>query len=74
MLPGVRFEWGQLRAGPKLLFSVGAEAARLLAGRSRPIINLFSRGCPRFKTVPVFKGPHGAGPLELGSGTGYLSY
>ena len=59
---GAGFEWGQLRAGPKLLFSVGVEAARLLAGRSRRITNLLGRGSPSFKTVPMFKGPHGAGP------------
>ena len=74
MLPGVRFEWGQLRAGPKLLFSVGVEAVHLLAGRSRFMINLLSQGCLSFKTVPMFKGPPGAGPVELGSGTRYLSH
>ena len=63
MLPGGRFEWGQLRAGPKLVFSEGVEAARLLARQSRLMINLLSQGCPGFKTVPIFKGPPmGPGP------------
>ena len=62
MLPEGRFEWGQLRAGSKLLFSTGVEAARLLAGWSRGMTNLLSQGYLSFKTVLMFKGPHGAGP------------
>ena len=68
MLPGGRFEWEQLRAGPKLLFSTRAEAARLLAGWSRFMINLLSQGHPSFKTVSMFKGPHRAGPQSWAPG------
>ena len=69
MSPGGGLEQGggrQLKAGLKLLFSVGGEAARPLAGRSRFMINLLSQGHPSFKTVSMFKGPHGGRAPELG--------
>ena len=61
MSPGGGLERGQLKAGLKLLFSIGAEAARPLAGWSRFIINLLSQGCRSFKAVPMFKGPRKVG-------------